>query len=106
MTQDGITLGTFPEGTRSRSGKLDKFKNGAFKMAYKAEVPIIPISINGAAKIMSADWVMPHRRSADIVELIIHEPIESKGKSEEQLADEVRKSMISGLVPEQRPDDE
>lgn len=72
-------------------------------MAYKADAPVIPVSINGAAKIMSADWVMPHRRTADIVEVIIHEPVESKGKTEEELAAAVRQSMISGLVPEQRP---
>jgi hypothetical protein len=72
-------------------------------MAYKADAPVIPISINGAAKIMSADWVMPHRRTGDTVEVIIHEPIESKGKTEEELAEAVRQSMISGLVADQRP---
>lgn len=101
--QDGLILGTFPEGTRSRSGRLGKFKNGAFKMAYKAEAPVIPISINGAAKIMSSDWVMPHRRTGDLVEVVIHEPVESTGKTEEELAEAVRQSMISGLAPDQRP---
>jgi 1-acyl-sn-glycerol-3-phosphate acyltransferase len=103
LQQDGVLLGTFPEGTRSRTGKLGSFKNGAFKMAYKAQAPIIPVSINGAAKVMSADWVMPHCRSAGLVEVVIHEPIESIGKTEDELVEAVRSSMISGLDPEQRP---
>jgi len=40
-------LGIFPEGTRSRDGKLQKGYNGAVKFAYKYKVPIIPIGIIG-----------------------------------------------------------
>lgn len=40
-------LGIFPEGTRSRDGKLQRGYNGAVKFAYKYKVPIIPIGIVG-----------------------------------------------------------
>ncbi|OGY93734.1 MAG: hypothetical protein A2406_04175 [Candidatus Komeilibacteria bacterium RIFOXYC1_FULL_37_11] len=40
-------LGIFPEGTRSRNGKLQKGYNGAVKFAYQYKVPIIPVGIIG-----------------------------------------------------------
>lgn len=37
----------FPEGTRSRSGKLDKFAPGAFELAVRENIPILPLVIDG-----------------------------------------------------------
>lgn len=37
----------FPEGTRSRNGKLNRFKAGAFDLAIREEVPILPMVIDG-----------------------------------------------------------
>ncbi|WP_185958206.1 lysophospholipid acyltransferase family protein [Fodinibius sediminis] len=37
----------FPEGTRSRNGKLNRFTNGAFDLAIKEGVPILPMVIDG-----------------------------------------------------------
>lgn len=41
----------FPEGTRSHSPKLGEFKPGAFKLAYQAYVPIVPVSIVDSYKV-------------------------------------------------------
>lgn len=101
--QDGVHLCTYPEGTRSRSGRLGKFKNGAFKMAHKAGAPVIPISIVSAAKVMPAHWMFPYRPAAKVAKVVIHPPIESTGKTEEELAAAVRASLISGLPEDQRP---
>lgn len=102
--QDGVNLCTFPEGTRSRSGRLMPFKNGAFKMAHKAGAPVIPISICGAANIMPSYWMFPYRPAGGgACTVIVHEPVESKGRSEEELATAVRDSIIAGLPEEQRP---
>lgn len=43
----------FPEGTRSRSGELGKFKNGAFKLAILTKKPIVPIVIKGTNSALS-----------------------------------------------------
>lgn len=43
----------FPEGTRSRSGALSEFKNGAFKLAIRTKKPIIPIVIRGTNEVLS-----------------------------------------------------
>jgi len=100
---DGVNLCTFPEGTRSRSGRLMPFKNGAFKMAHKAGKPVIPISICGAAKVMPSYWLFPMKPSYNVCKVVVHEPIESEGKTEQELADAVRDAIIEGLPEEQRP---
>lgn len=104
--QDGVHLCTYPEGTRSRTGKLMNFKNGAFKMAHKAGAPVIPVSIVAAAEVMPAHWMFPCRPAYNIASIFVHEPVESMGKTQEELAAAVRKKMISGLPTNQRPDGE
>jgi 1-acyl-sn-glycerol-3-phosphate acyltransferase len=46
----GIPVLLFPEGTRSRNGKLRNFKEGAFKIAKKAGVPIVPVVLDNTWK--------------------------------------------------------
>jgi 1-acyl-sn-glycerol-3-phosphate acyltransferase len=101
--KDGVHLCTFPEGTRARDGRLSKFKNGAFKMAHKVGAPIIPISIVAADHVMPIHWMFPYRPARGVAKVVVHEPIESVGKTEDELATEVRNAIITGLPPEQRP---
>jgi len=103
LLKDGVHLCTFPEGTRSKSGRLNKFKNGAFKMAHKAGAPVIPVSIVGAGNVMPVDFAFPIKRAKGIAKIVVHEPIESIGKTEEELAQAVREAIISGLPEDQRP---
>ena len=70
---NGTSVVIFPEGTRSRNGKLRKFKKGAFKIAHQLELPILPVTIVGTNKIMGSGFinVMPGS-----TKLIIHKPID------------------------------
>jgi 1-acyl-sn-glycerol-3-phosphate acyltransferase len=43
----GTALSIYPEGTRSRSKNLGEFRNGAFKLAIKAQVPIVVLAADG-----------------------------------------------------------
>lgn len=45
--KEGYSVIIFPEGTRSKNGKVNEFKKGSFKIATKAKVPIVPVSIDG-----------------------------------------------------------
>lgn len=104
MYQDGVHLCTFPEGTRTRTNRLGKFKNGAFKMAHKAGAPVVPLSIVGAAKVMPFYWMFTFRPAHGICKVVVHEPVESLGRTEEELVEAVRQAMIEGLPEEQRPE--
>ena len=43
----GMSVLFFPEGTRSEDGKIKDFQNGAFKLAIKEKIPVLPISMKG-----------------------------------------------------------
>jgi 1-acyl-sn-glycerol-3-phosphate acyltransferase len=60
--EKGLILGMFPEGGRSRDGKLRKAKPGSAVIASKTNVPIIPIGIAGTDKIEGISWLWkrPH----------------------------------------------
>lgn len=45
--KQGVTISMFPEGTRSKDGTLHSFKEGAFIIAKKGRVPILPIIVEG-----------------------------------------------------------
>src|ERR1700721_420407 len=49
----GFNVSTFPEGTRSRNGRLLPFKKGPFYLAMESKAPIIPISIWGSEHMMT-----------------------------------------------------
>jgi 1-acyl-sn-glycerol-3-phosphate acyltransferase len=74
---------TFPEGTRSKDGKIKPFKQGMFHLAIKSGVPIIPITIIGAGDIMP-------KRSLKInpgkITMIIDRPIDVNGYTIENRA--------------------
>ncbi len=47
--KEGYPMFIFPEGTRSKDGRMNEFKAGSFKMAQRAKVPIVPVAIRGTA---------------------------------------------------------
>jgi 1-acyl-sn-glycerol-3-phosphate acyltransferase len=97
--KQGVPLCAFPEGTRSKTGRLMPFKRGAFKMASSAGADIVPLSIVGSEKVMPAGWVMPMRSSRSVpAKIIVHPPISSEGKDEKELSEEVRNERESGGV--------
>jgi len=73
VLQAGELLGIFPEGTRSRTGKIGKAHPGAAKLALQFNVPVVPVGINGAYEILSPHDKFPKMQK--IIELQVGEPI-------------------------------
>lgn len=78
---NGTSVVIFPEGTRSGSNVMSRFKKGAFKIAFELDLPILPVTIVDTHKIMGKGFlnVMPGRSR-----LIIHSPINTSDYREHQ----------------------
>ncbi len=101
--KSGHSFLVFPEGTRSKIGRLQAFKRGVFVMAIKAGVPIVPISVSGANKIMRRGDFRIHPGP---VRITIHNPIPTAGYSIANRAEvvaRVRRAIMEGLSPEELP---
>ena len=48
----GAAVCAFPEGTRSRDGRVGPFKGGAFQLAMEAGVPVVPVAISGSGAVL------------------------------------------------------
>lgn len=84
LLQSGHSLIIFPEGTRSRSGELQEFKGGAFRIASKASAAIVPVTIDGSYRAMEANptgWLI---RPCEVT-VTIHPAIETAGLGREEL---------------------
>lgn len=62
----GCIIQVFPEGTRSPDGKLRKGYSGVAKLAMKARVPVVPIGIIGADKVMPKGKILPRFKRCDV----------------------------------------
>ncbi len=96
--RNGNSFLTFPEGTRSRTGALLPFKRGPFLMALKAQVPVVPVAIQGGTASMKKG--SPIVRPAT-VSVRIGAPVETRGmdlSDRERLADLVRARVADLLA--------
>jgi 1-acyl-sn-glycerol-3-phosphate acyltransferase len=93
----GRSFLAYPEGTRSRDGRLQPFKNGVFAMAIRAGAPIVPISVSGSIKIMrKGDWAM----HPGVVRITIHDPVPTEGlrsEDREMVMEKVRRRFYPAL---------
>jgi 1-acyl-sn-glycerol-3-phosphate acyltransferase len=58
----GPPLLVFPEGTRSRDGRLAGFRDGAFKLAFEAGCPVIPVALSGTGEALPKHGLVLRRR--------------------------------------------
>ncbi len=95
---EGSSIFMFPEGTRSPDGAMKDFKLGAFQLALKKKVPILPIVISGTNKALpkySLDYTGVHKIYIQVFKEIPYAAFEKS--TPEQLARQVRDFMIDQL---------
>ena len=71
-----VSVMIFPEGTRSRTAELLPFKDGAFRLAIEAGVPILPLAVSGTGTALPKHGWRFGRSAAEVRVL---EPIETAG---------------------------
>lgn len=101
--KDGYNLVIFPEGTRSRETRMRHFKRGSFKMAFKAKVPIVPVTLEGAYHIYEETGVY-HPAELHVQ---IHPYVETAGldrhaqnEAENQIEETIRQALPNPKVLE------
>lgn len=95
---EGRSVVVFPEGSRTPDGKLHAFKRGAYTLAVEFGLPVVPVTIDGAYRVMPRTAWLP--RPGHIT-LTIHRPIEA-GETGHDLQPLIAKSReaIASALPE------
>jgi len=90
----------YPEGTRSSDGQMLAFKKGAFVMAMEAGVPIVPVSISGAVRVMPRSGIRIYPYT---IRVTVHEPIDTKDYSRERIAElmELTREKVASALDEE-----
>jgi 1-acyl-sn-glycerol-3-phosphate acyltransferase len=96
LATENLRLGksyvVYPEGTRSRDGKMLPFKKGAFMMAIDAGVPVVPVTVSGATRIMPKAQV---KVFPSTVRITIHDSISTAGYSKENVIERLTEQSQS-----------
>ncbi len=98
LVGEGLSLIIFPEGTRSADGRVGRFKAGSFLLAVEAQLPVVPLSIDGTRHVMRKGRLMT---SPGHARLVVHEPIDTAGLAAgdaRRLAERVR-DVVARDVP-------
>jgi 1-acyl-sn-glycerol-3-phosphate acyltransferase len=98
LVDQGLSLIIFPEGTRSQDGRVGIFKAGSFLLAIEAQLPIVPLSVDGTRRVMRKSELTTRPGHAT---LVVHAPIETTGldaSDARNLAQRVRQIVASATT--------
>jgi 1-acyl-sn-glycerol-3-phosphate acyltransferase len=92
--RNGFSVVMFPEGTRTRDGRILPFKKGPFRLALAAQVPVVPLALEGARNAWPKGklWITP-----GTLTLKVGKPIATAGLQQadrERLVIQVRHAII------------
>lgn len=98
MLENHCSVIFFPEGGRSRHGRIRPFTDGAFRLAVEAQVPILPIVLDGTGDAMPPPgWKF---NSVD-VQMKVLDPVPTAGLTKDDvptLREQVRRMMVAQLA--------
>jgi 1-acyl-sn-glycerol-3-phosphate acyltransferase len=97
LVGQGLSLIIFPEGTRSADGAVGSFKAGSFLLAIEAQLPIVPLSVDGSRHVMLKGRLMT---CPGHVHLRVHAPVPTESLAPgdaRELARRVRATVSGGL---------
>jgi 1-acyl-sn-glycerol-3-phosphate acyltransferase len=94
--RSGTSVVLFPEGTRSATGRVGRFKLGSFSLAIEAGVPVVPVSLVGVKALVPRG--IPSTRPG-LVRVVLHAPVPAAGRraeDAERFAAEVQAIVARG----------
>ena len=97
--QGGVSAIAFPEGTRSKTGALGRFHSGAFALALRAGVPLVPVSIDGSYRVIVPKTLQVN--PGTVIRIRIDRPIDLAGYprgEKHRLMEEVHALMDRNLT--------
>lgn len=93
-----VSVMIFPEGTRAADGELGRFKDGAFRLAIEAQVPVLPLAVIGTKEALRKhDW----RFGRTDMRLHVLDPVDTAGMTlddVDELRERVRRLISAELV--------
>jgi 1-acyl-sn-glycerol-3-phosphate acyltransferase len=98
MKEKGYSFLIFPEGTRSRDGKIQKFRRGGFFLALASQTAIVPVSIQGTYELMPKGNFFVKRGK---IRILFHPPVSVRENLKQDLPvlmERVRSVIQSGLA--------
>jgi 1-acyl-sn-glycerol-3-phosphate acyltransferase len=96
VLKSGLHMTVFPEGTRSRDGRLLPFKKGPFYMAADSGVPIVPVTIMGTYAMWPKGRFAIRPGQATVV---FHRPIDPRAFAEKEPLIAVVRERIESALP-------
>ena len=103
ILKEGYSVTVFPEGARTFTGHMGKFKRGAFSLADELQLPVVPLTINGSFDILPRTRGFINFVDWHPMTLTIHQPIYPTGQGADNVEATLRQaydSVMSSLVPE------
>ena len=99
--RQGWSVVSFPEGTRSRDGKVQRFKTATFAAAIEAGAPVVPVALEGPGKVLPPDGFRPRPGT---IRVLIGEPIPTAGldRAERAALAERAQSEVESLLAQLR----
>lgn len=98
--QDGMNLVVFPEGSRTYTGRMERFKKGAFQLSEELQLPIVPITIDGAFEVLprTKGFSFVRRHS---LRLVIHAPIAPPSQEQNNMKEVMEQAhdIINSALP-------
>lgn len=97
----GVHIFTFPEGTRSATGRLQRFRKGPFYLALTSGAPVVPVSIWGTNQMMpKGSW----RLRPGVAHIMFHPAVQSTDQqTRDDLMIRVQSAIVSGLPESMHP---
>lgn len=95
VKNDTVSVGIYPEGTRSKTGELLEFKDGIFYVAKKASCPVVVLTVQNTEKILKNFPIKSTKVKLDV--LAVLEPESFETKSTHEISEETRQMMLEEL---------